>query len=139
MAGRAGGPPRARGWGPAGRGAEEKGLTVRPPTLDGRPARSAATRAMLWPCEPWGWPQPRITSSTSFGSSCGVLPRTSLMQWAVKSSERVRLNEPRNDFASGVRELATMTASRMMVSLVRGSDGRDAHDLDQVPGRRQPG
>src|SRR5262249_23577815 len=36
---------------------------------------------------------------------------TSLIVWAVKSSGRVRLNEPRNDLASGVRELATMTAS----------------------------
>jgi len=32
------------------------------------------------------------------------------MQWAARSSGRVRLNEPRNDLASGVRELATMTA-----------------------------
>ena len=33
------------------------------------------------------------------------------MQCAARSSGRVRLNEPRNDFASGVRELATITAS----------------------------
>src|SRR2546427_9539297 len=76
-----------------------------------------------------------ITSSTSFESSCGTLPRTSLMAWAVKSSGRVRLNEPRNDLASGVRELATMTASLITVSFL---DGRDGHDLDQVLGRRQP-
>src|SRR6059058_222478 len=99
---------------------EQKRFTVRPPTLTGSPARTAATRAMLWPCGPWGWPQPRITSSTSVGSSCGTLPRTSLMQWAAKSSGRVRLNEPRNDLASGVRELATMTASRMTVSFEHG-------------------
>src|SRR3972149_4335731 len=59
------------------------------------------------------------------------------MLWGVKSSERVRLNEPRTDFASGVRELATMTASRMMVSYGPRSDGRDGHDLDQVLGRRE--
>ena len=41
------------------------------------------------------------------------------MQWAARSSGRVRLNDPRNDFASGVRELATMTASRMTTSLPR--------------------
>src|SRR5207249_9701185 len=93
-----------------------------------------------------------ITSSTSFESSCGTLPRTSLMQWAVKSSGRVRLNDPRNDLASGVRELATMTASLMLVSFApkrwgawgahRGplmkSDGRDGHDLDQIFRRREP-
>src|SRR5213594_3666282 len=76
-----------------------------------------------------------ITSSTSCESSWGTLPRTSLMQWAVKSSGRVRLNEPRNDLASGVRELATMTASLMTVSLL---NGRDGHDLDEVFGRGQP-
>ena len=47
------------------------------------------------------------------GSSCGVLRRTSWMQWAARSSGRVILNEPRNDFASPVRELATTTASLM--------------------------
>src|SRR3989475_683139 len=121
---------------------EQKRFSVSPATEVGRPARIAATRAMLWPCEPCGWPQPMITSSTSFESSCGTLPRTSLMQWAVKSSGRVRLNDPRNDLASGVRELATMTASLMTVSLLRWPrrhlDGRDGHDLDQILGRRQP-
>ena len=39
------------------------------------------------------------------------------MQCAARSSGRVRLNEPRNDFASGVRELATTTASRMRILL----------------------
>src|SRR5262245_31143010 len=111
---------------------------------------------MLWPCEPCGWPQPMITSSTSLGSSCGTLPRTSLMVCAVKSSGRVMLNEPRNDLASGVRELATMTASLMKTSFYRRTsvggapasrdrkvrtasiDGRSGHDLDEVLGRSQP-
>jgi hypothetical protein len=35
------------------------------------------------------------------------------MQCAARSSGRVMLNEPRNDFASPVRELATTTASRI--------------------------
>src|SRR5258705_7178358 len=132
---------------------EQKRFSVSPATETGSPARIAATRAMLWPCEPCGWPQPMITSSTSLESSCGALPRTSLMQWAVKSSGRVRLNDPRNDLASGVRELATMTASLMMVSFARAraggswgarrglpckSDGRDGHDLDQIFRRREP-
>src|SRR5437899_7160041 len=111
---------------------------------------------MLWPCDPWGWPQPMMTSSTSLGSSCGTLPSTSLMVWAVKSSGRVRLNAPRNDLASGVRELATMTASLMNVSFDRRAsvggapaprrpaarttliDSRDGHDLDEVFRRSQP-
>src|SRR5215470_5184692 len=115
---------------------EQKRFRVSPPTDVGSPARIAATRAMLWPCEPCGWPQPMITSSTSLGSSCGTLPRTSLMVCAVKSSGRVMLNAPRNDLASGVRELATMTASLMrVVSLI---DSRGGHDLDEVLGRSQP-
>src|SRR2546427_2384366 len=103
---------------------EQKRLMVRPATLVGSPARIAATRAMLWPCAPCGWPQPRITSSTSFLSSCGTLPSTSVMQWAVKSDGSVMLNEPRCDLASGVRLLATTTASLMAGPFVRaGSAG----------------
>src|SRR5215831_10557890 len=135
---------------------EQKRFSVSPAIETGRPARIAATRAMLWPCEPCGWPQPMITSSTSLGSSCGTLPRTSLMVCAVKSSGRVMLNEPRNDLASGVRELATMTASLMKTSFYRRTsvggapasrdrkvrtasiDGRSGRDLDEVLGRSQP-
>src|SRR5689334_15777836 len=58
-----------------------------------------------------------ITSSISPGSSCGVLASTSLMQCAIRSSGRVRLNDPRNDLASGVRALATTTASLILDSL----------------------
>src|SRR5271157_4195983 len=54
-----------------------------------------------------------MTSSTSSGASWGVLRSTSFMQCAASSSGRVRLNDPRNDLASAVRELATMTASLM--------------------------
>src|SRR5271168_4998767 len=84
---------------------------VVPATLVGRPESMALVRPMFWPCAPWGWPQPRTTSSISAGSSLGVLARTSLIQWATKSSGRVRLKEPRKDLARGVRELATTTAS----------------------------
>src|SRR5688572_28870600 len=97
---------------------EQKRLIVSPPTETGRPARMAETRAMLWPWAPWDWPQPRITSSTSLGSSCGTLTSASLMQWAARSLGSVRLNEPRCDLASGVRELATTTASLMGVPLL---------------------
>src|SRR6266511_1524862 len=92
---------------------EQKRLTVVPATEAGRPARIRATRATLLPCGPLGWAQPRITSSISAESSWGTLPSTSRMQWAARSSGRVRLNDPRKDLASGVRELATTTASLM--------------------------
>ena len=90
---------------------EQKRFTVVPATDAGRPARIRATRATLLPCGPLGWAQPMITSSISAMSSCGALPSTSLMQWAARSSGRVMLNDPRWDLASGVRELATTTAS----------------------------
>src|SRR5215470_15745974 len=90
---------------------EQKRLTVVPATLTGRPARRSATRATLLPWAPLGCAQPMITSSISLLSSWGTLPSASLMQWAARSSGRVMLNDPRNDLASGVRELATTTAS----------------------------
>src|SRR5437667_12399049 len=90
---------------------EQNRLIVSPATLTGRPARMADTRAMLCPCAPCGWPQPRMTSSTSLGSSWGTLPSASLMQWAARSEGSDMLNEPRCDLANCVRELATTTAS----------------------------
>src|SRR5580765_2258702 len=104
---------------------EQTRLTVVPATEAGRPARIRATRATLLPCGPLGWAQPRITSSTSLASSWGALPRTSLMQWAARSSGRVMLNDPRWDLARGVRELATTTASLMVWLLSWGEAWRD--------------
>src|SRR2546428_10455328 len=101
---------------------EQKRLTVVPATVTGRPARTRATRATLLPWGPLGWAQPRITSSISAGSSWGTLPSTSLMQWAARSSGRVRLNDPRKDLARGGRELATTTAS-LMAELLSWGDG----------------
>src|SRR5688572_6827237 len=98
---------------------EQNRFTVVPAVVTGSPERTAATRAMLWPCGPCGWPQPRMTSSTSLMSSWGTFPSASLMQCAARSSGRVRLKDPRNDFASGVRELATTTASLMVGYLSR--------------------
>src|SRR6266571_3763626 len=102
----------AMAWSPE----EQKRLTVVPATDAGRPARIAATRATLVPWGPWGCAQPRITSSISAGSSWGTFFSTSRMQWAARSSGRVRLNDPRKDLASGVRELVTTTASLMVSS-----------------------
>src|SRR5439155_654828 len=92
-------------------------LTVIAAVVTGSPAHIAESRATFCPCGPCGCPQPRTTSSISFGSSCGVLRRTSLMQCAAKSSGRVILKEPRKDLARAVRELATTTASLMLLLL----------------------
>ena len=73
--------------------------------------RSAATRAMLCPWTPCGWPHPRMTSSTSAASSAESFRARDGSRATASSSERVMLNEPRCDLASGVLLLATMTAS----------------------------
>src|SRR5262245_17604580 len=121
----------AMAWSPE----EQKRFTVVPATDAGSPARTSATRATLLPWAPFGCAQPRITSSISFGSSWGALPSTSLMQWAARSSGRVMLNEPRWDFASGVRELATTTAS-LLVGLVSLERGAAAAEYTRRPGDR---
>src|SRR4051812_15413695 len=54
-----------------------------------------------------------ITSSISDGLRFGARLSTAWMQWATMSSDRVLLNEPRNDLASGVLRLSTITASRV--------------------------
>src|SRR5262245_56641384 len=46
------------------------------------------------------------------------------MQWAARSSGLVRLNDPRCDLASGVRLLATMTASLIGTSHKASRSGR---------------
>ena len=70
-------------------------------------------------------PRPRLHFG---GIKCGVLRRTSLMQCAARSSGRVMLNEPRKDFASAVRELATTTASRIFLpaGTVKGNQRKSA-------------
>ena len=50
----------------------QKRLTVMPPTELGKPAKSAATRAMFMPCSPSGIAQPTIASSIAAGSSSGT-------------------------------------------------------------------
>src|SRR3954451_3639721 len=107
-------------WTTAWRPELQNRLTVTPATVTGRPARSAATRATLWPAVPWGWPQPRMISSTFLGSRPGTLAIAWRIAWAARSSGRVALNEPRTLLASGVRELATMTASLMAMTSLGG-------------------
>src|SRR5262245_43148441 len=74
-----------------------------------------------------------MTSSTSFLSSWGALPSTSVMQWAARSDGRVMLNEPRWDLASGVRELATTTASLMAWLLVFAAETPCARRVGTIP------
>src|ERR1017187_3073025 len=95
---------------------EQNRLMVVAAVVTGRPASMAAMRATFCPCAPCGCAQPRITSSTSRGSRCGTLRRGWLIEWPARSSGRVMLKEPRNDLASPVRELATITASRMVLN-----------------------
>ena len=52
---------------------EQKRLMVTPGTVSGRPARSAATRAMFMPDSPSGLAQPRMTSSISSRGHGGIL------------------------------------------------------------------
>jgi hypothetical protein len=68
--------------------------TVMPPTVTGRPARSAASRAMFGACEPCGRAQPMMTSSTSAGSSRA---RSTACRMACPASvgESVLLKAPR--------------------------------------------
>ena len=57
-------------------------------------ARSEAMRATFIPCSASGMAQPRMTSSTSFGSRPGARARASLMAVAARSSGRTPRNAP---------------------------------------------
>src|SRR5439155_1001053 len=59
---------------------EQKRLTVTPAVVTGSPARSADCRAMFCPVAPSGNAQPRITSSTSPGST-RARSTAALMTW----------------------------------------------------------
>src|SRR5260370_10062236 len=117
---------------------EQKRFTVVAATDAGNPARIADMRAMLAPCIPCGCAHPRMTSLTSAGSSAGVLRKTSFMQCAARSSGRVILNDPRNDFASAVRELATTTASLMTNSFLQRQSPRLAQPACRNPQTTYP-
>jgi hypothetical protein len=80
----------------------------------GSPARSDAMRATFVPDSPSGVAQPRITSSTASGASCGVCAISARMTSAAISSGRVVRSEPRGALPTAVRRPATMTASFMV-------------------------
>src|SRR5580698_4881543 len=79
----------------------------------------AATRAMLYPASPAGWPLPTMRSSTLWGSSAGTFSRTALTTRAVRSSGRHSTSDPLLARPIGVRPVATMTASGMRAPRIR--------------------
>src|ERR1700761_7483359 len=83
-----------------------------PGTASGKPARSAATRPRLLPVAPSGKPTPRMTSSTSAGSTPA---RATACATACPASVApcVWLYAPRNARPIGVRATETITASDM--------------------------
>src|SRR5690349_20585237 len=88
-----------------------------PDVVTGQPARSAIWRAMLKPVAPSGLAQPMSTSSTVAGSSF-ARSMACLTACAPSVAPCVRLNAPRQDFATGVRAVETMTASTTGRSLL---------------------
>ena len=86
----------------------QKRFTVMPPTLLGRPASTAATRATFRPCCASGMAQPAITSSIAAGSSPGACASAARSACASSSSGRVARKNPLCDLPIGVRVAATM-------------------------------
>jgi hypothetical protein len=95
---------------------EQKRLTVMPAVVTGRPARSAAWRAMFCPAAPSGSAQPMTTSSTSPGSSPARLTACAMTCPPI-AAPCVLLNAPRYARPIGVRAVDTITASAMEISL----------------------
>src|SRR5262245_8892816 len=89
---------------------EQNRLTVMPDVVTGQPARIAICRAMLRPVAPSGFAQPMITSSISAGSRFARLIAHD-SAWPPMVAPCVMLNAPRQLLQSGVRTVATMTAS----------------------------
>src|SRR5688572_2609156 len=98
----------------------------------GTPARRLAMRATFRPCSASGIAQPRITSSTSFGSSAGARASASLITTAAISSGRVWRSAPFGALPTGVRTALTMNASTMGVEILQKILERLA-DLGGVP------
>ena len=75
---------------------EQKRLTVVPATETGSPARTSghARDVVALGAVGLGAAQDHVLDLAS-DRAAGALPSTSLMQWAARSSGRVRLNDPR--------------------------------------------
>ena len=86
----------------------QKRLMVMPPTLVGRPASTAAVRAMFRPCWPSGMAQPQTMSSIALGSSPGTCASADCSTLTSRSSGRMLRKKPRDDLPMGLRVAATM-------------------------------
>ena len=86
----------------------QKRFTVTPPTVLGRPASSAATRATFSPCWASGIAQPAIKSSMVAGSRPGTCATALRIACTRRSSGRTLRNAPLGALPIGVRVAATM-------------------------------
>src|SRR5919112_5045502 len=93
---------------------EQNLLIVTAEADTGMPARRLAMRATFSPCSASGIAHPRMTSSTSAGSSPGARRNASVMTTAPMSSGRVVRSAPLGAFPIGVRTALTITASFMI-------------------------
>ena len=92
---------------------EQKRFTVIPGNMTGQPARKAICRAMLHPVAPSG----KGASHEDIVDLGRIEPARSIAcvtTWAPSVAPWVILKAPRQDFASAVRAVETMTASVMM-------------------------
>ena len=93
--------------------------SVVPQTSSGKPAMSAALRAMLKPCSPSWSTQPMTTSSISAGSIF-VLSTSAFSVSARRSSGRTVESLPLR-LPTAVRAAPTITALFIAASLLKGS------------------
>src|SRR5919107_5711872 len=122
---------------------EQKRFTVTAEAVTGTPARRLAIRATLSPCSASGIAQPRITSSTSAGSSPGARRSASPITAAPISSGRVTRSAPFGALPTAVRTALTITASFILAPAQwprLGRRGRlnpaDADGVEEIVGNQ---
>src|SRR5215213_2051558 len=101
----------------------QKRLTVVPGTVSGSPASSAARRPRFIPCRSCGKPQPTITSATSSRGRTGTCFSAASIAKPTRSSGRASTSEPFRARPIGVRAAATMTASRIGLTVENEATG----------------
>src|SRR5512140_1077725 len=116
---------------------EQKRLMDTPVVVTGKPARSAATRATLPPVVPSSAAAPRITSSTSAGSTPARLTACSI-ECAASVAPYVMLKAPFQLLASPVRAVERMTTSFMVWSWRSSVEGLAGFGELQQQRRRLP-
>src|ERR1700678_3496095 len=80
----------------------------------GRPPRRPTGRATLRPCGPSGIAQPRTSSSTSAGFTCGTRASSAAMTWPASSSGRVCASVPLCARPTAERTASTITTFSIM-------------------------